>query len=458
MHRRARLLAAAGISVASLLASGAGERPGLPRVQIAARLELPLEERLGAEGRAFCAVALRPPFAYVLDRRGRLSVFQVPADAAGSALRAARVIDDAGDGNDLEVVGDVLFCTRAGGLEAHGLGDPAAPAPAGRVGPAGEPRDGRCIVQDGRRLFVVGKGTLTSYDVSSPHSPRLVSTLDAGGNGWVGCLAGNFLYVGEAAIGGTGRRGIAVYDVSDPSRLREAGFAPTERAPYHLFSAGGGRLLATFSDPSPLEPEPRVYGSAAIFGLDRPERPERIKDMERVGGRSAVLAGGGGDPFLLCNGGVFALAGDGVSRAWRFPPAGTTRDGFPYRGDAAGDWAALVLDGGVLVLRVGPPLTETEKIEALIGHVSGLRDATFVRNGTAYGASMAARFLRGKWKSNADRIRTARDFIEKAASVSTTSGKAYLIRSKDGVETPSGDYLRRELDRIEGIPSGPAGP
>jgi hypothetical protein len=94
------------------------------------------------------------------------------------------------------------------------------------------------------------------------------------------------------------------------------------------------------------------------------------------------------------------------------------------------------------------PLSEKEKIEALIRHVEGLQDAVFVRNGSDYDAKTAGKFLRGKWDKESA-VKTARDFIDKVASVSSTSGKAYLIRFKDGKEVKSGEYLSRELEKLE---------
>jgi hypothetical protein len=95
------------------------------------------------------------------------------------------------------------------------------------------------------------------------------------------------------------------------------------------------------------------------------------------------------------------------------------------------------------------PLSEKQKIEALIKHVEGLTDAKFVRNDREYDAKTAAKFLRGKWDANEDEIKTAKDFIEKAASVSSTSGKPYLIRFKGGKEIKSGEYLMSELKKLE---------
>jgi hypothetical protein len=92
---------------------------------------------------------------------------------------------------------------------------------------------------------------------------------------------------------------------------------------------------------------------------------------------------------------------------------------------------------------------EKQKIEALISHVENLKDATFVRNGSDYEAKTAARFLRGKWSSNEDEIKTAQDFIAKAATGSSTSGKPYLIRFKDGREVPCADHLKAELAKME---------
>jgi hypothetical protein len=85
------------------------------------------------------------------------------------------------------------------------------------------------------------------------------------------------------------------------------------------------------------------------------------------------------------------------------------------------------------------------KIEALISHIGTLGDAKFIRNGSEYSAKDAAKFLRGKWQANKKDIKTPADFIEKAASKSSTTGKPYMIRFKDGKEVPCGDYLKGRL-------------
>ena len=96
---------------------------------------------------------------------------------------------------------------------------------------------------------------------------------------------------------------------------------------------------------------------------------------------------------------------------------------------------------------------ERQKIEALIKYVGDLKDTKFIRNGSSYEVSTAVRFLRGKWESNDAQVKTARDFIDKVASFSGTSGRPYLIRFKDGKEIPSREFLAAELQKIESAPA-----
>lgn len=93
--------------------------------------------------------------------------------------------------------------------------------------------------------------------------------------------------------------------------------------------------------------------------------------------------------------------------------------------------------------------TETQKIDALIKHVGELKDAKFIRNGSSYEPATAVRFLRGKWDANKTEVKSARDFIDKVASVSATSGKPYLIRFNDGKEIHSREFLLAVLEKID---------
>ena len=102
-----------------------------------------------------------------------------------------------------------------------------------------------------------------------------------------------------------------------------------------------------------------------------------------------------------------------------------------------------------MVASQSAPTAERQKIEWLIRQVGDLKDAKFIRNGSTYEVPTAVRFLRRKWDANAAEVKSARDFIDKVASMSSTSGKPYLIRFKDGREIKSGEYLSGELQKLE---------
>lgn len=87
---------------------------------------------------------------------------------------------------------------------------------------------------------------------------------------------------------------------------------------------------------------------------------------------------------------------------------------------------------------------EKQKIEYLINHLETMKDATFIRNDKEYDARTAAFFLRRKWQVNKDKVRTSEDFIERIASRSSTTGKPYRIRMKNGKEIECGDYLNND--------------
>src|SRR5262249_3345777 len=95
------------------------------------------------------------------------------------------------------------------------------------------------------------------------------------------------------------------------------------------------------------------------------------------------------------------------------------------------------------------PPSKKQKIEAIIHYFVPTNATKFMRNGSAYDAKPAATFLRRKWGANDTEVKTARDFIDKVASVSGTSGKPYMMRFKDGSEVKSRDILMAVLDTIK---------
>ena len=96
-----------------------------------------------------------------------------------------------------------------------------------------------------------------------------------------------------------------------------------------------------------------------------------------------------------------------------------------------------------------PPMTEQQKIDALIHGIETLQGAQFVRNGSAYDGTAAADHLRMKLRNAGDRIRTANDFITNIASHSSMSGLPYKIRYAEGRTVDAEAYFRAELKRIE---------
>lgn len=110
--------------------------------------------------------------------------------------------------------------------------------------------------------------------------------------------------------------------------------------------------------------------------------------------------------------------------------------------------AALALCAASLVA-AQPEGAEARRVERLIDAVATQPQLKFVRNGSAYAPADAARFLREKLRARGGDVRTAEDFIERIASRSSTSGRAYLVRQADGRELQAADFLRAELARID---------
>lgn len=95
------------------------------------------------------------------------------------------------------------------------------------------------------------------------------------------------------------------------------------------------------------------------------------------------------------------------------------------------------------------PLTEEQKIDALIHSVEVLPGAEFIRNGSAHDGKAAAEHLRRKRSNAGARVKTAGDFITYCASRSSRSGKPYRIRFANGETVDAEVFFRAELERIE---------
>lgn len=87
-----------------------------------------------------------------------------------------------------------------------------------------------------------------------------------------------------------------------------------------------------------------------------------------------------------------------------------------------------------------------EQIEYLLRRIE-TAGCSFYRNGTWYDGPRAVAHLRTKYDYLAARhlISTAEDFIDKAATKSSVSGKPYKVRCGSDPETESGPWLRKVL-------------
>ena len=92
---------------------------------------------------------------------------------------------------------------------------------------------------------------------------------------------------------------------------------------------------------------------------------------------------------------------------------------------------------------------EDTKIEALLVYVSSQTKVKFIRNGSEYDNATAVKFLRGKWDRQRGTVSSAKEFIDKIASRSSTSGKPYRIRLADGQEVDCAVFLSNRLAELE---------
>jgi hypothetical protein len=98
--------------------------------------------------------------------------------------------------------------------------------------------------------------------------------------------------------------------------------------------------------------------------------------------------------------------------------------------------------------RAAPPAIAKTEIGYLLATVAN-SDCQFYRNGSWYDAKSAAAHLSSKLRyllAN-DLVQSTEDFIEKAATQSSLSGRAYAIRCKGHEAVPSGQWLEILLAR-----------
>jgi hypothetical protein len=108
---------------------------------------------------------------------------------------------------------------------------------------------------------------------------------------------------------------------------------------------------------------------------------------------------------------------------------------------------ALIL-GLLLALpaTAAPPPRAAREVDQLIGAL-GASGCEFQRNGSWYPASKAQEHLRRKydWLRDRNMVASAEQFIERAGTKSSMSGRIYQVRCPGRPVVPSAEWLRARL-------------
>jgi len=113
----------------------------------------------------------------------------------------------------------------------------------------------------------------------------------------------------------------------------------------------------------------------------------------------------------------------------------------------------LVFAGGAIAAM---PAQAEREIEQLITALGG-SGCEFQRNGRWYPSAQAQTHLRKKYAylRKRDLVATAEQFVERAGSKSSLSGRAYLVRCPGRTAVTSAAWLRAKLTSLRGSASPP---
>jgi hypothetical protein len=102
--------------------------------------------------------------------------------------------------------------------------------------------------------------------------------------------------------------------------------------------------------------------------------------------------------------------------------------------------------------RADTPVKVQNEVNFLLGYVAG-SGCEFYRNGSWYDAQKAHVHLREKYKYLVDNnlVNTTEQFIDRAASESSFSGKPYQIRCSGAVAVNSQQWLRERLLELRAV-------
>ena len=107
---------------------------------------------------------------------------------------------------------------------------------------------------------------------------------------------------------------------------------------------------------------------------------------------------------------------------------------------------ALLLPG--LAMAAEPSPAVTQEIAHLFSHLKS-SDCQFNRNGSWYSTADAAAHLEKKYAYllRKDLVSSSEDFIQRAATESSMSGKPYLVKCGAGKAVQSGPWFKAELKK-----------
>jgi len=103
----------------------------------------------------------------------------------------------------------------------------------------------------------------------------------------------------------------------------------------------------------------------------------------------------------------------------------------------------------VSVARAEPSASVQLEVSFLLGYIEE-SSCEYYRNGTWHDSKAAQAHLRDKYRYLVARnlINSTEDFIERAATQSSFSGQAYVVRCKDHAAVATGPWLHDELVRF----------
>lgn len=112
----------------------------------------------------------------------------------------------------------------------------------------------------------------------------------------------------------------------------------------------------------------------------------------------------------------------------------------------------------VIVLQCAVPVHADSTVDEIAYLLKFIRESpcTFIRNGSDYDGAAAAEHVAAKYERFKDEIKTAEDFIDRAATKSLLSGAPYQVRCGSESRITAAEWLRGVLYsyRVHHAPAG----